>query len=266
MRENIIGAACGAAAAIALAGCAGQPAGQSIQTAMQNMAQSVGAAVNGQPASAPQGQPSAGAPPAGKAVIINGTIVTVDGPRPTDTRWAGKRIEETPMLHYFAKHPIDRPGQYFPRVAIRIDDYSESLTTSRAANQFVADLNGRGTSRPLECLKFDAAVWTSDRQRQDYPGLVLCSSDIHAADPHLTLGALRSYANEFGPVSISSEQSRTMGPRVPSKLLPNFTMDDIQLYSQGGVLFSALFTQLAFTGPIDGDQRLWFVNLAAKPQ
>ena len=106
----------------------------------------------------------------------------------------------------------------------------------------------------------------SEKQRLDYTGLVLCSSDIHAKDGVMTTGALRSYANLYGPVSISSEQLRTMGPREPAKLLPNFTDADTQLYSNGQALFSALFTALGYSGPVDGDQRLWFANLAAKPQ
>ncbi len=256
---NTLRAGWAGAAVAALAGCAGQQGANPLEGAIQGMSQAVGAAVSGKPTGATD------APPAGTVVGINGVLIAIDGPRPTDPRWSGSRIEDTPLRGFFAAHAATKPGQYFPRVAIRIDDYSDSLLVPMSNTRHLADPSGHGTPRPQECLKFDAVVWSSDKQRQDFQGLVLCTSDIHATDGVMTMGALRSYANLYAPVSISSAQARTMGPREPAKLLPNFTDADIQLYSNGQALFSALFTVLGYTGPVDGDQRLWFVNLAAKP-
>lgn len=252
------------AAALAVAGCAEQGGAPDIGTAIKNAGQAAVAGFKGQPAgSAAAAQPA----PEGTVVAINGVLIAVEAPRPTDPRWAGKRISETPLLGYFAAHPSTRPGQYFPRLAIRIDDYSETLLEPMSNTRHLADPSGRGTPRPQECLKFDAALWTSDKQRQDFPGLVLCSSDIHHGEDVMTQGALKNYANNiYAPISISSDQLRTMGPREPAKLLPNFASDDIQLWSNGQALFSSMFVQLGYRGAIDGDQRLWFVNLAAKPR
>lgn len=257
--------ACAWVAISALSGCAAPQKGTSEHTAIQNTINSVGALLGGKPAATP-GAPATPAPQAqgGQMVLINGINIMVDGPRPTDARWAGKRINETPLNRFFEAHPIRRPGDYWPRIGIRVDDYSESLLsdsnlkhTNQLSGSMVANV-----ARPLECIKFTAMVWMSEKQSQRIDGVVHCNSDIKSGESVLSTGALRMYRTVMAPISISSEQVRTLGPRMPAKLLPDTTQDDSALYSNGQHLFSSLFTQLGYRGPLDGDQRLWFVNLA----
>ena len=256
---------CGLIAILALAGCAAPQKGTPEHTVIQNTINGVGALLGGKPVATP----TTTATPSpqtqgGQMVLINGINIMVDGPRPTDSRWQGKRINETPLNRFFESHPIRRPGDYWPRIGIRLDDYSESLLsdsnlkhTNQLSGSMVANV-----ARPLECIKFTAVVWMSEKQSQRIDGVVHCNSDIKSGENVLSTGALRMYRTVMAPISISSEQVRTLGPRVPAKLLPDTTQDDLTLYSNGQHLFSSLFTQLGYRGPLDGDQRLWFVNLA----
>ncbi len=255
-------ASAAALAAIALAGCAAPGSGTPVHDAIQKSVDTLGGMLGGGTPSASAAATAAAAD--GKMVAINGINIMVDGTHPADARWQGKTIASTPLNHLFDVHPIRRPGDYWPRVAIRIDDYSETLVgppNFRFTTQ-LPNSTTRNVARPTECLKFTAMVWTSEKQSQRIDNVVLCNTDIKSTDSVLSTGALRNYRNTMGPVSISSEQVRSFGPRVPTQLLPQDDMTDVQLYSNGQFLFSSLFTQLGFRGPLDGDQRLWFVNLA----
>lgn len=248
--------------ASALSGCAAQQGDGSAQGAFQGAINAIGAGLAGNGSGAAQ-SPATAAPASGKVVVINGILIAVDGEHPTDPRWAGKQIKDTPLFHFFNAHPISRPGEYFPRIGIRIDDYSQTLVSD---NVITKHLNaGPGAvPRDNECIKFTAVVWMSEKQSQKFDGVVLCSSDISSKDGYMSQGALKNYRNNvYAPVSISSMQARTLGPREPQKLLPDFTPADIALYGNGQHLFSSLFSQLGYQGLVDGDQRLWFVNLAS---
>jgi len=248
-------------AASLMAGCANQP-GISAHDAIQGAVNAIGASLGGKPAAATTAAAGDPAPVGAKVVVINGILIAVDGEHPSDPRWAGKRIKDTPLFHFFEQHPSSRPGEYFPRIGIRIDDYSPSLVADTVSTKHTIGISS-ATPRPLECIKFTAMVWMSAKQSQKVDNVVLCSSDISSKDGYMTMGALRNYASTlYAPISISSMQLRTLGPREPEKLLPNFTAADVALYGQGQHLFSSLFSQLAYQGPVDGDQRLWFVNLA----
>ena len=262
--SKIILRACAALSmAVGLAACANPPGGAS---PFQGAINAIGAGLSGAASGggqSPSGSQAQASPASGTVVVINGILIAVDGEHPSDPRWAGKLIKDTPLLHFFNAHPISRPGEYFPRVGIRIDDYSQTRVTD---NVITKHLNaGPGAvPRDNECIKFTAMVWMSEKQSQKFEGVVLCSSDISAKDGYMSQGALKNYRNNvYAPVSISSMQVRTLGPREPQKLLPDFTPADIALYGNGQHLFSSLFSQLGYQGPVDGDQRLWFVNLAS---
>jgi hypothetical protein len=256
---------CALIAISALAGCAAPKNGTPEHTAIQNTINGVGALLGGKPAATPN-TPATTSLQAqgGQMVLINGINIMVAGPRPSDARWQGKRISETQLNRFFESHPIRRPGDYWPRIGIRLDDYSESLLsdsnlkhTNQLSGSMVANV-----ARPLECIKFTAVVWMSEKQSQRIDGVVHCNLDIKSGESVLSTGALRMYRTVMAPISISSEQLRSLGPRVPSKLLPDTTQDDLTLYSNGQHLFSSIFTQMGYRGPLDGDQRMWFVNLA----
>lgn len=254
------------ALAAALSGCANQPGGGAAPNPFQGVLGAIGAGLSGAASGAsqsPSGSQAQAAPASGTVVVINGILIAVDGEHPSDPRWAGKQIKDTPLFHFFNAHPISRPGEYFPRIGIRIDDYSQTLVSD---NVITKHLNaGPGAvPRDNECIKFTAMVWMSEKQSQRFEGVVLCSSDISSKDGYMSQGALKNYRNNvYAPVSISSMQVRTLGPREPQKLLPDFTPADIALYGNGQHLFSSLFSQLGYQGPVDGDQRLWLVNLAS---
>lgn len=264
MRQFSRGRASLAALAFVLGGCAAQGGTASApQEAVQKALGALGGAIS--PAQ-PAGAGPAGA--GGKVVAINARLVTIEGPHPADPRWQGTLLAETPLKGLFAKHPISRPGDYWPRVALKVDDYSESLAATPDPAGNLATLPGSsapGRARPIECLRMTAVVWMSAKASQRFERVVLCSSEIKAGDESLTIGALRNYRNLMAPISISSEQLRTFGPREPAKLLPDSDPTDIAIYSNGQHLFAALFTQMGYQGPIDGDQRLWFVSLSKRP-
>ena len=268
MRRMKMGAAC--LVGLTTAGCAGQQGGPAAQAMLQTAVNAMGAnnaGLAGIPgtgaatgSSAAGGEKLAGG---GKVVVINSILIAVEGGRPSDPRWAGKSIKDTPLHHFFEQHPISRPGEYFPRIGIRIDDFSPTLLSDIGITKHMRGIDG-ATARPPECLKFTAVVWASEKKSQRFDNMVLCNSDLGATEGYVSLGALKNYENNlYAPISISSMQVRTLGPRVPAKLLPDFTQADVALYSTGGYLFSALFSKLSYNGPVDGDQRLWFVNLAA---
>jgi len=252
-------------ATAALAGCA-QTGGSMAQPSFQNAVQALSGALNpvGAAASAQPMRPAAQRQ--GKMVSINAVNVMIEEPRPTDSRWAGKRIQETPLAGLFARHPIARPGDYWPRVSIRIIDYSDTLV-SEPNLRYQTQMPGSTTpnlARPPECIKFDAVIWTSDKKSQKVDGVALCNGDLKADGNRLSMGALRNYRSLMAPVSISSEQVRTAGPRVPSQLIPFDTQEARSMYGNGGYLFGEMFVAMGYRGPLDGDQRLWFVNLANK--
>lgn len=83
-------------------------------------------------------------------VVVGG--IMVDGPRPTDARWQGKRISETALNRFFDSHPIRWPGEHWPRIGIRVDDYSESLLSEsnlKHSNQLSGSMVAN-VARPLE--------------------------------------------------------------------------------------------------------------------
>jgi len=265
--KNVSGACTLLSLAAALAGCANQAGGGGASNPFKGAIDAIGAGLAAGVSGGAQTQPGTqGAPAAtvsGKVVVINGILIAVDGERPSDPRWAGKQIKDTPLLGFFNAHPISRPGEYFPRIGIRIDDYSQSLVSDNVVTKHLNTRPG-ATPRDNECIKFTAMVWMSEKQSQRIDNVVLCSSDISSKDGYMSLGALKNYRNNaYAPISISSMQLRTLGPREPQKLLPDFTPADVALYGNGQHLFSSLFSQLGFQGPVDGDQRLWFVNLAS---
>lgn len=245
---------------LALTGCA-QTSGALAQPNFQQAVQAVGAALNSpgdaaQPTGARQG----------KMASINAVNVMVEEPRPADPRWAGKRIQDTPLAGLFTRHPITRPGDYWPRVSVRIVDYSDTLV-SEPSLRYQTQLPGSiapNVARPTECIKFDAVIWTSEKKSQKVDGVALCNGDLKADGARLTMGALRNYRSLMAPVSISSEQVRTAGPRVPAQLIFLDTPEARALYGNGGYLFGEMFLAMGYRGPLDGDQRLWFVNLANK--
>ena len=198
-------------------------------------------------------------------MAINGVNILVDGPAPAEARWHGRKIEATELFGLFDKHPMSSPGDYWPRVAIRVDDYSETLMDDSITKYLLQPLaSARNLARPPECLRFSAVIWHNARKSTRVDNVVLCNSDIKASDSHYTLGALRTYRNSMAPVSQSSGQMRTMGPKMPNQLLPTSTTDEIKLYGVGQHLFSALFMKMGYQGPLDGDPRLWFLSTAKK--
>lgn len=253
-------------AVMALAGCA-QQSGSLAPPNFQQAVQAFGAALNkpsdAQQASAPARRVDARQ---GKMASINAINIMVEEPRPTDRRWSGKRLQDTPLAGLFARHPSSRPGDYWPRVSIRILDYSETLV-SESSLRFQTQLPGSlapNVGRPDECLKFDAVIWTAEKKSQKVDGVVLCNGDLKADGTRLTMGALRNYRTLMAPTSISSEQVRGAGPRVPAQLIPLDSREAIALYGNGGYLFGEMFLAMGYRGPLDGDQRLWFVNLVNK--
>ncbi|CAH0228890.1 hypothetical protein SRABI118_02415 [Massilia sp. Bi118] len=250
---------------MALAGCA-QTAGSMAQPSFNNAVQALSGALSpvGATASSHPIQPAAQRQ--GKMASINAVNVMIEEAHPAEPRWAGKRIQETPLAGLFVRHPIARPGDYWPRVSIRIIDYSDTLV-SEPNLRYQTQMPGSTTpnlARPPECIKFDAVIWTSNKKSQNVDGVALCNGDLKADGSRLTMGALRNYRSLMAPVSISSEQVRTAGPRVPSQLIPFDTPEARALYGNGGYLFGEMFLAMGYRGPLDGDQRLWFVNLANK--
>jgi len=259
---------------VAAAPCASQSNGPLTQAVIQGAVNAIFGGLGGKPASAsadtsPDSKPASGsadpihaaAPVSGKVVVINQRLIAVDGEHPSDPRWAGKQIKDTPLFNFFDSHPISRLGEYFPRIGIRIDDYSQSLVSEDVP--LYRRFNGMpgAVPRALECIKFTAMVWMTEKQSQRIDNVVLCSSDISSKDGYVSKSLLQLYKNMNGPLTISSMQVRTLGPRVPERLLPYFTSADQELYEQGQYLFASLFGQLGYQ--VDRDQRLWFVNLAA---
>lgn len=252
-------------AALALGGCA-QTAGSMAQPSFNTAVQALSGALNSDSATASSHPTQPAAQRQGKMASINAVNVMIEEPHPTEPRWAGKRIQETPLAGLFARHPIARPGDYWPRVSIRIVDYSETLV-SEPNLRYQTQMPGSTTpnlARPPECIKFDAVIWTSEKKSQRVDGVALCNGDLKADGARLTMGALRNYRSLMAPVSISSEQVRTAGPRVPTQLIPFDTPEARALYGNGGYLFGEMFLAMGYRGPLDGDQRLWFVNLANK--
>lgn len=206
----------------------------------------------------------------GKMVSINAVNVMIDGPHPTDQRWQGKLISQTPLYHFFDAHPRRSPSDNWPRIAIQVDDYSESLvpTTAGFQTQYAAQMVGSSqpnVARPIECIKFTAVIWRSAKQSERVENVVHCNADIRMSESTLSVGALNLYRSLTALPSTSSGQVRNFGPKPPTKLLPTESQEDIRLYGTGQHLFSSLFTQLGYRGPLDGDPRLWFINLAQKP-
>jgi len=205
----------------------------------------------------------------GKMVAINAVNVMIEGQHPTDPRWQGKLISETSLYHFFDAHPRRSPSDNWPRVAIRIDDYSETLIPSNAgigvqyAPQMVGS-NQPNIARPLECLKFTAVIWKSPKQSEKIENIVHCNSDIKMSEPTISVGGLVGYKSVMAMPSMSSGQVRTFGPKSPTQLLPIVSDTDARLYSTGQHLFSSIFAQLGYRGPLDGDPRLWFLNLSQK--
>jgi len=203
----------------------------------------------------------------GKMVSINSQNVMIEGTHPTDARWKGKLIAETSLYHFFDAHPRRSPGDYWPRVAIRIDDYSETLIPENAGIQiqYSAQMVGStqpNVARPVECIKFTAVIWKSPKQSEKIENVVHCNADIKMNEAVVNVGALNNYRSINSPVSMSSQQVRSFGPKSPAKLLPVLTTTDARLYTTGQHLFSSLFIQMGYRGPLDGDPRVWFLNLS----
>jgi hypothetical protein len=249
-----------------LSACAnpGMQGGSNAQ--LQQAINTVGAMINGTVPTpvaatsnnqAPTAQPTL-ASGEGTPKLINGTRIIIDGPRPKDPRWAGKTIESTPLYKIFDRNPLQSRSNLWPRISIRLDDYSESLALVDSSAQY--GLYGN-LARPLECIKFTAVIWTSEKKSQKVDGVVMCSVDIKDDDRYMSIVAMRHYGGSLGPHMYTSEQVRTAGPLIPRRLVPQSTSEDAKFYLNAQHLLSSLFIKTGFQGPIDGDARLWFINL-----
>jgi hypothetical protein len=266
MMRKILSAPLIALVPFLLSACAnpGMQGGSNVQ--LQQAINTVGAMLNGTvPTSAtgngPTSQPTAPVIAAGEGTpkFINGVRIIIDGPHPTDPRWAGKSLESTPLYKLFERYPLESFGNFWPRVSIHIDDYSETLGSREySGTRYTQSMK---QARPLECIKFSALIWSSEKKSQKVDGVVICSVDIKSDDRHLSLGAMRAYRGIMSPSIYSSQQLRTAGPRIPRQLLPQSTGEDNTFYSNADYLISSMFVKMSYQGPIDGDARLWFVNL-----
>lgn len=254
----------GLASPLLLASCALPDQNSTEHAAIQKTLDSIGGFLGGTNTGA------SGNAQDGKMVTINAVNIMIDGPHPSDPRWQGRLISQTSLYRFFDAHPRRSPSDYWPRIAIRVDDYSETLIpkTTGMEVKYMSQMPGASEpniARPLECIKFTAVIWKTPKQSERIESVVHCNADIRMNEPTLSVGALHNYASLMSPTSMSSGQVRNFGPKSPGKLLPDYSQDDIRLYTTGQHLFSSLFTQLGYKGPLDSDPRLWFINLAQKP-
>lgn len=254
-----LAAPAGLAVLALLTGCAGAP-----RDAIDQMAASARTVL----ATATGSTPLATAQPAasgGEVTEITGWRVRIGGPKPTEARWAGKRLHETPLREVFANRPIVPGEERWPRVSIDITDYSETLVTPLANGLTWMVGANSGPPRPKECVRFNAVLWNSERDSRPFKDLVMCNSDI---DPAVTrafsVTAMRYYAMQAAPMpSFSSGQARTVGPLIPMNLVPQDTAGNVALWSNANYLFGVLFYQMRYRGPLqENDPRVWFVRFS----
>ncbi len=218
-----------------------------------------------------QGEGQTGNAPAtggnGKQVIIDNTPVWVEGTPPSDPRWTGTPLRETKLADLFRKNPQGNCVECWPRVAITIKDYSESLMIGSPI--YLPHTNNAVFRKP-ECLKFDAEIWYSAKSSEKIKDIVLCNAHIKASDHTYT----RSQMGQFHLIMAragtgNTGEIRTAGPKPPHRLLAIESDEDYALWDHGFYLFGNFFNVTGYQGLryLDGilDDRVWFVNLSAKP-
>lgn len=240
-----------------LAACAGQEpraVADSIAGGVSKMAASIASSAAPKPAdiSTPQRPSQERSRQTGGSVHeMFAQNILIGGSRSEDPRWRGVSLKSTNLNGLFKDHPIVPGTERWPRVALEITDYSETLV----ANPFAAQ-NEYGTKgskpRPSECVKFNATIWRGEKKSEQINGIVFCNYDIDPSTmmTHSFMG-MQYYKEQIIPMpSISSGQLRTKGPKVPNRLVPTETAGDNALYSNGRYLFSPIFYVMAYRGPM----------------
>lgn len=199
----------------------------------------------------------------GRIVKIHGFNVKVGGKRTNETRWNGTRPNQTILEKLFSEKPLQSISDYWPRVSITITDFSESLLFDSSTSKWSSLVDG---VRPDECIKFDATVWFNAKSSKKLKNVVFCNSDINPSDlsPYTWKG-MRSYSRLASPpISHSSGQARTTGPKIPRTLVPLDLGEDRLLWFNSEYLFANLLYVMRYRGPLNDltDARVWFVQLS----
>lgn len=267
----VLQAAVAMVCAALLTACAAPPPGslehKQIQGAINGLGKVLSGVIPVQTAAAggPQSANPAGiAPPGqGEVVVMDGVVIAISGGRPADARWSGVALRETPLMGIFKDNPLGNCSPCYPRVAIRIKDYSESLRTLPLS--LYAQGMAQPIPRPPECVKFDAKIWRSPAKSEDVNNVLVCNGLIQKDDGNWARMHMRNFDLSVAK-SPHTQEVRTMGPKAPYRLLGNNTKADKDLWNNGFHLFGNLFLLTGYQGArqIDNipDDRMWFVNLA----
>jgi len=245
-----------------LAGCAAQggDARQALQGAVNGLGKMLGAP--------PPGQAGGQGPAAGGDLIgIDNVPIRIGGARPADPRWAGTPLRESKLMGLFVGKPSGDCHPCYPRVAIVVTDYSETLLTKGSALNWPGNPNPP-PPRPDECVKFDATLWTDAKHSELLRNILLCNADIQKADKVYSRTNMQDFDASFGRPPHTYEV-RTTGPKAPYRLLALDTKADSALWANGFYLFGNLFVLTGYQGgrQMAGvmEDRMWFVNVAEKP-
>lgn len=258
----------GAALTIFLTACAVPPTGSPEHRLVQGAIDGLGKALSGAlpaQAGAEAGPPATGAGSTGRGevVLTDNVPIAIGGGKPADPRWSGVPLRETPLMGIFKDSALGNCSPCFPRVAIKIKDYSESLST-QAVSTYVKGVWEPGP-RPPECIKFDAKIWRSSSKSEEVNNVLVCNGLIQKADGNWARLHMRNFDLSVAK-SPHTQEVRSMGPRAPYRLLGSNTKGDNNLWTNGFYLFGNLFLLTGYQGlrQIDNipDDRMWFVNLA----
>jgi hypothetical protein len=266
--------------AVVIAGCAAQGGGNF--QAGQNLASDNGKTLSSSNSSANSNIPNSGqstvatkvaAQPtetpkaAGGAIgILDNVSIRVDAPRLTDPRWAGTPVRESKLNGLFVGKPMGNCNPCFPRVAITIKDYSETLVTERISLT-IPGTTMKNPPRPDECVKFDATVWITAKSSEFLKNIVICNAFIKPTDIIYSQNAMNHYEAATGR-SPNTNEIRTTGPKSPARLLDVARPVDEALWRNGFYLFGNTFGLMGYQGVRQWEgvmeDRLWFVNMAKK--
>lgn len=255
---------CACAAAL-LAACAVPAPGTAEHAQIQGAIDGVGKLLAAATGGGQLGQSGAlaGQRASGDVILIDNVPVAVGAGAPKDPRWSGTPLRDTPLHNIFASAPLGNCSPCYPRVAITIKDFSETLL-SLQAKPYIKGVWDT-PPRPPECVKFDARIWRSPTKREDLKDILVCNGTMQKTDKVFAKVQISKFDASFAR-SPHTQEVRTLGPKPPYRLLGNNTREDLDLWSNGFYLFGNLFVLTGFQGlrQIEGvpDDRVWFVNLA----
>jgi len=169
------------------------------------------------------------------------------------------RLTDTKLKEIFQRYPVkdDLHPPAFPRVAIRIESFSDSLGASHMMSTHSAD----------QCMTYSITFWADARTPEKFERLKMCYPDIDRSftglSPVFACAPIQTQWKIKLNLNKNSGQVRNDGPVGPSSPYPSDSVAADFMNGWGACWLGSVFTQLGYdyTYPHD-TMRVWVTGVS----